>query len=197
MSNSSAPMKQEFLKKWIKGLQIYSNFKKEMTIFERKKAIKLSADVAIASTRNASTHWSRALMSDVSTDDANDAAKIIVEQISGRKADKYSRSSSSKDLMMTCSNKILRRSRVASRRRRRINNRGVGTSVKACSIAKKVVKNRTRVLKSLVPGGQEMDGVCLIKETLDYIASLRVQVDVMRHLAAAAERLDPPKRSIL
>ncbi|KAL0337790.1 UNVERIFIED_CONTAM: Transcription factor I-like 1 [Sesamum calycinum] len=196
MPNSSALMKQEFLKKWIKGLQIYSNFKKEMTIFERKKAIKLSADVAIASTRNASTHWSRALMSDVSTDDANDAAKIVVEQISGRKVEKYSRSSSSsKDLMITCSNKILRRSRVASRRRRI--NRGVGTSVKACSIAKKVVKNRTRVLKSLVPGGQEMDGVCLIKETLDYIASLRVQVDVMRHLAAAAERLDPPQRSIL
>ncbi|KAL0345976.1 UNVERIFIED_CONTAM: Transcription factor I-like 1 [Sesamum radiatum] len=193
MPNSSALMKQEFLKKWIKGLQIYSNFKKDMTIFERKKAIKLSADVAIASTRNASTHWSRALMTDVSTDDANDAAKIVVEQISGRKAEKYSRSSS-KDLMMTCSNKILRRSRVASRG----GGRGVGTSVKACSIAKKVVKNRTRVLKSLVPGGQEMDGVCLIKETLDYIASLRVQVDVMRHLAAAAaERLDPPQRSIL
>ncbi|KAL0334159.1 UNVERIFIED_CONTAM: Transcription factor I-like 1 [Sesamum angustifolium] len=187
MPNSSALMKQEFLKKWIKGLQIYSTSK---TIFERKKAIKLSADVAIASTRNASTHWSRALLSDVSTDDANDAAKIVVEQISGRKVEKYRRS---KDLMITCSNKILRRSRVASRRRRI--NRGVGTSVKACSIAKKVVKNRTRVLKSLVPGGQEMDGICLIKETLDYIASLRVQVDVMRHLAAA-ERLDP-QRSIL
>ncbi|KAL2228005.1 UNVERIFIED_CONTAM: Transcription factor IBH1-like 1 [Sesamum indicum] len=191
MPNSSALMKQEFLKKWIKGLQIYSSFKKEMTIFERKKAIKLSADVAIASTRNASTHWSRALMSDVSTDDANHAAKIVVAQISGRKVEKYS---SSKGLMMTCSNKILRRSRVASRCRR---TRGVGTSVKARSIARKVVKNRTRVLKSLVPGGQEMDGVCLIKETLDYIASLRVQVDVMRHLAAAAERLDPPQRSIL
>ncbi|KAK4431921.1 Transcription factor I-like 1 [Sesamum alatum] len=195
MPNSSALMKQEFLKKWIKGLQIFSNFKKEMTIFERKKAIKLSADVAIASTRNAATHWSRALMADVSTDDTNDATKSVVEQISGRKVENYSSSSSSKGLMITCSNKILRRSRVASRRQRR--RAGVGTSVKACSIAKKLVKNRTRVLKSLVPGGQEMDGVCLIKETLDYIASLRVQVDVMRHLAAAAERLDPPQRSIL
>ncbi|KAI3446683.1 hypothetical protein Pfo_003348 [Paulownia fortunei] len=183
--NSSALLKQEFLKKWIKGLQIYSNFKKEMTILERKKAIKLSADVAIASTRNVTTHWSRALMAGASTD-VDGASKIVVEQILGRKVE-------NKALIITCSKKIVRRSRVAHLKKA---TRVVRPSVKASSIAKKLVKNRTRVLKSLVPGGQQMDESSLIKETLDYIASLQVQVDVMRRLAAAAERLDPPERSL-
>ncbi|KAG8367673.1 hypothetical protein BUALT_Bualt16G0097400 [Buddleja alternifolia] len=181
MQNSSTLLKQDFLKKWIKGLQIYTNFKKAktMSIFERKKAIKLSADVAMASTRNPMTRWSRAVMANVPTDDDN-ASKILVEQLSGRKIEKKA--------LITCSRKILRRSRIKARRVVR------KSTVKASSIAKKLVKNRTRVLKRLVPGGEEMDEICLIKETLDYILSLRVQVDVMRHLALAAERLDPSER---
>lgn len=176
--NSSALLKQEFFKKWIKGLRIYSNFKKEMTILERKKAIKLSADVAIASTRDAATHWSQALMAEVSGDGA--ASKIVVEQILGRKV------AGKKAPTIACSKKIVRRSHWRKARR---------VVRSSASIAKKLVRNRTRVLKRLVPGGEEMDGVSLIKETLDYIASLQVQVDVMRHLAAAGQRLDPRERS--
>lgn len=164
---SALLQKQEFLSKWIKGLQIYTNSNQEMTILERKKAIKLSADVAIASTRNASTRWSRALI-------AGSANRTLVEQVLGRRAE-------NKTLMMIkcCSKKIVRRSR------RRVSVQG--TSVKACCIAKRLVKKRTLVLKRLVPGGEGMDEICLIKETLDYIASLRVQVDMMRRIAVAAE----------
>ncbi|PIN18224.1 hypothetical protein CDL12_09119 [Handroanthus impetiginosus] len=169
----------------MKGLQIYKNFKKDMTIVERKRAIKLSADIAIASIRNESTHWSRALMADVSTDNFNNASKTMVEEMLGRKVENKSR------LMITCSNKILRRTRLARHKKSR---KVVRPIIKARSIAKKLVKTRTRVLKSLVPGGQQMDEISLIKETLDYIASLRVQVDVMRHIAAVAERLDPLER---
>lgn len=161
-SSSSALVKREFFKKWIKGLQIYSRFNKEMSILERKKAIKFSADVAIASTRNAATHWSKALVADVETS-ADGAARTVVEQMLGRKLVEK------KALLITCSNKIVRRSRRVVRSR-----------------AEKLVRNRTRVLKRLVPGGQQLDEISLIKETLDYIASLQVQVDVMRHLAAAA-----------
>lgn len=170
--NSSALLKQEFFNKWIKGLRIYTNLNKEMTVSERKKAIKLSADVAIASTRNVSTHWSQALMAEVSGDGA--AAKVVVEEISGRKA-----VTRKKAPTMTCSKKIVRRSHV----RRVVRS----SNVKATCIAKKLVRNRTRVLKRLVPGGEEMDEVSLIKETLDYIASLQVQVDVMRQLVAVGQ----------
>lgn len=165
-SSSSALVKREFFKKWIKGLQIYSRFNKEMSILERKKAIKFSADVAIASTRNAATHWSKALVADVETS-ADGAARTVLEQMLGRKLVEK------KALLITCSNKIVRRSRRVVRSRK-------------TSIAEKLVRNRTRVLKRLVPGGQQLDEISLIKETLDYIASLQVQVDVMRHLAAAA-----------
>ncbi|KAL1563527.1 transcription factor IBH1-like 1 [Salvia divinorum] len=178
MQMSSSVVKQEFFKKWIKGMQIYSAFNKEMTIMERKRAIKLSADVAIASTRSATTQWSRAVVADVSTSAAG-AARAAAEEILGRKLPER------KALATTCSKKIVRRSH---QRRSKAAARGVVRS--SAAIAKKLVRNRTRVLKRLVPGGKKLDEISLIKETLDYIACLQVQVDVMRHLAAAAESLD-------
>ncbi|XP_047947371.1 transcription factor IBH1-like 1 [Salvia hispanica] len=177
MQMSSSMVKQEFFKKWIKGMQIHSAFNKEMTIMERKRAIKLSADVAIASTRSAATQWSRAVVAGVSASAAG-AARAAAEEILGRKLPER------KALAATCSKKIVRR----SRQRRSKAARGVVRS--SAAIAKKLVRNRTRVLKGLVPGGKKLDEISLIKETLDYIASLQVQVDVMRHLAAAAESLD-------
>ncbi|KAK6156685.1 hypothetical protein DH2020_010933 [Rehmannia glutinosa] len=182
---NSAMVKQEFLKKWIKGLHIYNNLNKCVTISDRKKAIKLSADVAIASTRKAATHWSKALMDDVVSRGGTN--KILVEEIlgGGQNAEKNNSG------LITCSNRILRRSHNNIMACRKAKKRVVPRCVKSSSIARKLVKNKTRVLKSLVPGGQKMDGNCLIKETLDYIVSLRVQVDVMRRLANAAERFDP------
>ncbi|KAL8488721.1 hypothetical protein ACS0TY_024855 [Phlomoides rotata] len=179
---NSALLKQEFLKKWIKGLQLCRNSNKNMSISDRKNAIKLSADVAIASTRKASIQWSRALLSDVVSRDGNN--KGIVEQIVGYKVEKRA--------LIACSKRIIRRSHVGVRKARRVVPRSV---MKSSAIAKKLVKNRTRVLKRLVPGGEEMNEISLIRETLDYIASLRIQVDVMRRLANAAEKLVPSKIS--
>ncbi|KAK6127024.1 hypothetical protein DH2020_039240 [Rehmannia glutinosa] len=187
-SSSSALLKQEFLKKWINGLQTYTNTKKEMTILDRKNAIKLSADIAIASTRNFSTNWSRAVMADVSKN-VDGSSKIVTEKILGRK----------ETCIIKCSKNIMRKSRLLAHRKRAIRRTIGRTSVKAASaIAKELVKKRTRVLKRLVPGGKQMNEICLIKETLDYIASLQVQVDVMRNIANAADQcLDSTERSLL
>ncbi|XP_047941303.1 transcription factor IBH1-like 1 [Salvia hispanica] len=165
-SSSSLMVRQEFCTKWKKGLQIYSAYNKEMTIMERKRAIKLSADVAIAATRSSTTQWSRAVVADVSTSAAG-AARIAAEEILGRKLSTE------------------RRKKIVRRRRRR---KGAVSS-SAAAVAKRVVWNRRRVLKRLIPGSgwKKLDETSLIKETLDYIASLQVQVDVMRHLANAAE----------
>ncbi|KAL1553826.1 transcription factor IBH1-like 1 [Salvia divinorum] len=171
-SSSALMVKQEFFTKWKKGLQIYSAFNKEMTIMERKRAIKLSADVAIASTRSATTQWSRAVVADVSTSAAG-AARIAAEEILGRKLTERRKALASKKIV---------------RRRRKAAARGVVRS-SAAAVAKKRVRNRTRVLKRLIPGRKKLDEISLIKETLDYIASLQVQVDVMRHIAAAAETM--------
>ncbi|CAA0809674.1 Unknown protein [Striga hermonthica] len=185
MSTSSATqLRKEFLRKWIKGLHVYTNLNKgSMGILDRKQAIKLSADAAMASTRRAATHWSQALMDNVisSSDGPN---RILVEQILGRKLPAHNNNNLA---TIACSKRILRKSRIISAHRRVVPRR-----VKSSPdyVARKLVRNKTRVLKRLVPGGERMDEGCLIRETLDYISSLRVQVDVMRFLAAAAQKLE-------
>ena len=77
---SPQSLKQEFLKKWMLGLKVCDSTKQNMSILERKNAIKLSADIAMASTRNGMTCWSRALVAKASKD--NNDNKAIVEQIS-------------------------------------------------------------------------------------------------------------------
>ncbi|KAL0340106.1 UNVERIFIED_CONTAM: hypothetical protein Sradi_4527400 [Sesamum radiatum] len=75
--------------------------------------------------------------------------RILVEQVLGRKPDTRAASG-----LMKCSKKILRRSSLIARRMvvpRRV--------TEPSSIARKLVKNRTSVLKSLVPGGEGMDEV--------------------------------------
>ncbi|VVA18117.1 PREDICTED: mRNAion factor [Prunus dulcis] len=179
MRNSTS-LKQEFLKKWIKGLQVCnSSSEKKMTILERKKAIKMSADIAMASTRNGTTCWSRAVVAN-----ATQSNRVVVERILG--PHKPSRSVS-----MVMHKKILKKSRrVCSSRSRRVLMRKRDVA-KTHSIAKRLVWKKTQVLKSLVPGGEFMeDEMCLIAETLDYIVSLRAQVDVMRCLATTTELIN-------
>ncbi|CAK9140299.1 unnamed protein product [Ilex paraguariensis] len=188
MHNISS-LKQEFLKKWAMGLQTYRASKKDMSIWERKKAIKLSADIAMASTRTANSYWSRALIYNSSKNHCN---KVPVEHVLGSESECLVKAST--QLVMNNkrvrSKKILKRSCSVRRMKKILAVPQVGL---ASSIAKRLVKKRTQVLKSLLPGGEFMDEFSLIKETLDYIVSLRVQVDVMQQLADATDRLNRSK----
>ncbi|KAL5066114.1 hypothetical protein RYX36_027851 [Vicia faba] len=178
MRNLSS-LKREFLKKWIKGLRKYNSEKKNMNLLERKKAIKLSADIAMASTKDKTTLWRKAFITNTST-------SIDQQGISTSSPQKKI---TKKNLTNSCrlyrkriigSRKILRRNRVKGR-------------VEARFIATKLVKKRTRTLKSLLPGGKFMDDACLVDETLDYIQSLKAQVEVMRCLVTASELfINPP-----
>ncbi|KAK6944287.1 hypothetical protein RJ641_025389 [Dillenia turbinata] len=182
-------IKKEFLKKWLVGLKALSNSrssstsKKEMSVLERKKAIKLSADVAMASLKNGTTSWSRALIQNASKDGNN---RTLLKSMLGSEYDKKLRIGSTTTSIM-CSKGIrnttvLRRS-CGLRRARKISK---DQRVRAGLMAKRLVKKRTQVLRSLVPGGEYMDEYSLFEETLDYIMSLRAQVDVMRRLANAS-----------
>lgn len=165
MRNPSS-LKREFLKKWMMGLQIYTTSNQNMTLTQGKNAIKLSADIALASTRNCTTRWSRAVIAGASLDD------VVYKRVK--------KSSSRITRISWSSGKILKKSR---RVRRRTKKCGKPTAER---IAKKLVKKRTKVLQGLVPGGEFMDEISLIEETLDYISALQAQVDVMRCLATAA-----------
>ncbi|KAK1399860.1 transcription factor IBH1 [Heracleum sosnowskyi] len=187
-------VKLEFMKRWARGLQIYRNRRKNMSLLDRKNAIKLSADVAMASTKLNASQWSVALISEASSSD-NTITKIVVQQILGNnKADhvkNYSQNiqdSSSTMCIVNSKNtvrskKILRKSCGVARSRKRAHPR----RALAATIAKRIVKRRTEMLKSLVPGGKSMDDVSIVKEALDYILSLQVQVNVMRRLVEISE----------
>ncbi|XVF47804.1 hypothetical protein PTKIN_Ptkin03bG0140300 [Pterospermum kingtungense] len=179
-------LKQEFLKKWIEGLQRCSSSKNNMSILERKKAIKLSADVAMASARNGTTCWSRALIANVSKDGSDE--KYLVEQILGPESERITMKKVSTGASMVC-NKRIRSKKILKKSTRRIRRtrKCAPHAALATSIAKRLVRKRTQVLKSLIPGGKFMNEVSLIEETLDYIISLSAQVDVMRSLASVSE----------
>ncbi|KAL5548867.1 hypothetical protein UlMin_004098 [Ulmus minor] len=163
-------LKREFLKKWIKGLQICNLSSKKMGIFERKNAIKLSADLAMASARKGRTNWSRAIIAKATQNKINKPADS--------------------KLFVSRENKLLlsRQIRKRSNNVRRTVRRSLAPKALPISIAKRLIHKKTQVLKSLVPGGESMDEISLIKETLDYIVSLRAQVDVMRYCLARASQ---------
>ncbi|KAI3885923.1 hypothetical protein MKW92_016968 [Papaver armeniacum] len=191
MRPTTSAFKQEFLKKWLVGLKICSSSMNNMNIVQRKKTIKLSADVAMASARDGKTLWSRALIAKASKQD-DDNNKIIVEKIFGddkfQRVITYNNSKHSSNGSFT-SKKVLRRSRSLRRKRKCM--APPSQRVLATSIAKRlVVRKKTQVLKTLVPGGESMiDDISLLEETLDYISSLRAQVDVMRRLVNASNEV--------
>ncbi|KAI3701629.1 hypothetical protein L6452_26845 [Arctium lappa] len=189
--HTSSKLKREFLKKWVKGLQICCSSKKEMDFQERKKKIKLCADIALASAKNATTSWSKSLITDAKKDGEN---AILVDKLLGPGSQYLKPQKTAHRTIANChrrvrSKKILKKScNVGQRRLKKI--AGPPRFDLATYIAKKLVKKRTQVLKRLVPGGEAMDEFSLIKEALDYILSLRVQVDVMRSFANATELLN-------
>lgn len=193
-------LKKEILKKWINGLQICSSLKENMPLLQRKKAIKLSADLAMASTtinsKRSNYNWSRALINKASKDSetANFAKKIL----QGNLFSNVTFLSKSKTRTIRVNQCINKRTKTTSRKMYKYGprnscgvskNRSLNYKVKARSIAKRLVKKRTQILKGLIPGGESLDEYSLVKETLDYIVSLKAQVDVMQHLANSPQLL--------
>ncbi|KAI4381094.1 hypothetical protein MLD38_007203 [Melastoma candidum] len=188
--HNPSKVRQKIMKKWIMGLRSCSSSHENLSLSERRWIIKLSADLALASVRNGSRRWSRAIIEEASRNPDN---KGLIQRMLGSGCDYRSpclipregRSDGNgaghvtKSMWVaTSSKKIVKR----CRRARRSNGRAPRRN-EAASIAKRLVKKRTQLLKDFVPGGQDMDDVSLIEETLDYIVWLRAQVDVMRALA--------------
>ncbi|XP_010687698.2 transcription factor IBH1-like 1 [Beta vulgaris subsp. vulgaris] len=184
-------LKKEFFKKWIMGLQICRSSKEKMSLLERKKAIKLSADLAMASIRKGKRSWSRAFINKASKDSET---RSLAKKILGDNESDECFSSQETTLLIT-KHKITRMNIIGSNYYKKCTSKKIckygprqcGESIsykmRAKSMAKRLVKKRTQILKGLVPGGEYMDEYSLINETLDYIVSLQAQVDVMHHIA--------------
>lgn len=195
---SSSSLKKEFMNKWIEGFHMCVSSKKHMNIMEKTKKIKLSADIAMASAKRTETLWSNALLSDARK---NEKDMILVDKMLGPESQlkllkNTDRMITSYHKRVRCK-KILKTSRESAGKRMKKAMMGIPRSNLAIIIAKRLVKKKTKMLKRLVPGGQSMDEFSLIKEALDYILSLRVQVDVMRNLVNATEVLNESNSPIV
>ncbi|KAF1876209.1 hypothetical protein Lal_00006840 [Lupinus albus] len=161
-----------------------------MSMVERKNAIKLSADLAMASTRDKTRRWSKALISNPSRDHNKKVLTGYILDSSPHHSKKVV-SKNLKNLLPSCSKRV--RSRKIMRTSRRMVHRSNKERVIASSIAKRLkVQKRTRRLQNLLPGGHFIDDVSLVEETLDYIESLRAQVEVMKCVITASELFTNP-----
>lgn len=199
---AGSALRRELLKKWLMGLQACEFSNINMTLYERKSAVKVSADIAMASTTAATfRHWRRALISDA----AQNVNKAILRRV--LRHDVWRPKPKTDGLMKK--KRVVRPVRAPPSRRAAAHNKSsiwrrcVRTAVLAkntCKnkrklskqemVKKLAVKEKIQVLRSLIPGGDGIaDECCLMDETIDYLVSLRAQVDVMKGLADAAELL--------
>ncbi|CAN1223312.1 Transcription factor IBH1-like 1 [Linum grandiflorum] len=151
------------------ALQLCNHNNKTKSVAERKKTIKLSAEIAIATARNGDTCWSRALIANAAK---SDVAKPFLSLITKQQQQQQHK----RPKTMRCK-KIVKRSCGIQRRRRN------DIVVAPEKVAKRMARRKTELLKKIVPGGEFIsDDEALIRETLDYMVSLRAQVQVMRSL---------------
>ena len=140
----SNTFKKSFLKLMIKGLKLNGAHTKPMTIQERKRAIKNSADAAMVLARGRSTRWSAALITDLSKQEKKTSN-------SNAMGEDYQHGK----WKIPTSKKILRRS-LRSRRP------GAKKTVEASVVARRMVKKRTQLLKRIIPGGESLDSLSLL-----------------------------------
>lgn len=143
-----------------------------MNFLDRKKAIKISADYAMAETRKGTTIWSQSIIAKSLKGHAPPKAILNRGTIYINLLRKKRTMTQLQKMGRKIGRRMARRSRLPS------------SKVLPRTIAKRLVEKRTKVLRSLIPGGEFMeDEVLLIEEALDYIPFLQAQVDGMRFLA--------------
>ncbi|PON56041.1 Myc-type, basic helix-loop-helix (bHLH) domain containing protein [Parasponia andersonii] len=165
-----------------------------MGVLERKNAIKLSADLAMAFAKKGRTSWSRAVIAKASENNQSTTnyCKILSQRLMIIKKASNLSPKDVKNIRSFRSWKVMK----LSYRSRALRKSCTTTSphnkfLPSSLLAKRLVQKRTQILKSLVPGGDQcLDEVSLIKETLDYILSLRAQVSVMRFTLANATNMN-------
>uniref|UniRef100_A0A0D9X5Y5 IBH1-like N-terminal domain-containing protein n=1 Tax=Leersia perrieri TaxID=77586 RepID=A0A0D9X5Y5_9ORYZ len=181
--------KKAFMERLLLSLQVAaggessSSNSKPMGLRERRDAVRLSSDVAMASARGPrAAPWARALVAHHAADPRN---APLLRRIIGAAA--YHRAAAAGER----SRRIVRRSQQSSRRKRiRSLAMSAASNVNggASAAARRTVKGRMRVLRRLVPGGEALRGLSLLSETLDYVVCLKAQVELMQTLCKGSQQ---------
>ncbi|XP_062233939.1 transcription factor IBH1-like 1 [Phragmites australis] len=172
--NTMAAFKQDFLKNLLLSLRERTEARSfhAMSLQERKRAVKSSADVSMAAARGA-TGGSRLRW-----------AKVILAAAAAAAA------SSNPSCKLKRCRRVVRRCCLEKR------SRGCAPPASAMSsdyVARRMVRRRTMALRKVIPGGDAaMDEASLLREAMDYVVHLRAQVDVLRRVSEAARIQLPP-----
>ncbi|CAO2187685.1 unnamed protein product [Urochloa humidicola] len=180
--------KKAFMAQLLVSLRAAGQASKSMGLRERRDAVRLSSDVAMALASSSRARaaaaprpapaWARALVARHAAERRNEALMRRIMGGAGYEAAARGRKEAR-------SRRIVRRSRrvcsgAAGRKRRAASM--AAASGGAMAAARRMVRARLQVLRSLVPGGEELRGLSLLSETLDYVVCLKTQVELMQSL---------------
>ncbi|XP_040382872.1 transcription factor IBH1-like 1 [Oryza brachyantha] len=179
--------KKAFMERLLLSLQVAGLTSKSMGLRERRDAVRLSSDVAMASARGRAAPWARALVARHAAERRNEP---LLRRIMG--GDGYDRAAAAAagggGRKEARSRGIVRRSqRVCSSRRKRRSLQAMASGAGALS-ARRMVRCRLRLLRRLVPGGEALRGFSLLSETLDYVVCLKAQVELMQSLCKGSQQ---------
>ncbi|KAL6888776.1 hypothetical protein ACP4OV_009802 [Aristida adscensionis] len=164
---STMAFKQGFLKNLLLSLQACSSSPMAMGLEGRKRAIRSSAAIAMATAaRGSRARWPQALLASPSppckapaTTKVQRCKKIVRRCCHRRRHDGIVSASLARSAAMSSSEVV----------------------------ARKLVRKRTKILRRMIPGGESLDEISLLREAMDYVAHLHAQVDVLRRISKAVQ----------
>ncbi|CAO2201221.1 unnamed protein product [Urochloa humidicola] len=186
--------KKAFMAQLLVSLRAAGQASKSMGLRERRDAVRLSSDVAMALASSSRARaaaaprpapaWARALVARHAAERRNEALMRRIMGCAGYEA-AAAAAAAARGRKEARSRRIVRRSRrvcsgAAGRKRRAASM--AAASGGAMAAARRMVRARLQVLRSLVPGGEELRGLSLLSETLDYVVCLKTQVELMQSL---------------
>jgi hypothetical protein len=189
--------KKAFMAQLLLSLRAASQLaSKSMGLRERRDAVRLSSDVAMAlasaRARGAAAApaprptpaWARALVARHAAERRNEA--LMRRIMGGPGYEVAAAAAEARGRKEARSRRIVRRSRRvcsgAAAGRKRRSSLAEAASGGAIAAARWMVKARLQVLRTLVPGGEALRGLSLLSETLDYVVCLKTQVELMQCL---------------
>jgi hypothetical protein len=189
--------KKAFMAQLLLSLRAASQLaSKSMGLRERRDAVRLSSDVAMAlasaRARGAAAApaprptpaWARALVARHAAERRNE--ELMRRIMGGPGYEVAAAAAEARGRKEARSRRIVRRSRRvcsgAAAGRKRRSSLAEAASGGAIAAARWMVKARLQVLRTLVPGGEALRGLSLLSETLDYVVCLKTQVELMQCL---------------
>jgi hypothetical protein len=181
--------KKAFMAQLLLSLRAAGQAPKSMCLRERRDAVRLSSDVAMALASSSSARpaaWARGLLAKHAAERRNEA---LLRRIMGGAGYEMAAAAGSCRKEARC-RRIVRRSRRVVLSAGRQRSSGSGGSGGAMA-ARRMVRARMQVLRTLVPGADGLRGFSLLSETLDYVACLKTQVELMQCLCRGSQSRIP------